>query len=191
VIAAGAALGVIFVLVELTGSDIDKQASEAIYTAFAVLLFTILGSTGIALAHLQPRYALFGAVTAILSPLAFGATVVSLWSNGPFLFGFGFRGTSGTVGGITVILAITAAAISVLLATARRDEDSATHSARVIGIGALALFVALAILSIVDHSVDISSRAYAIIATVYVVASVVSLVLRLLPAPPRVDEPTR
>ena len=181
VIAAGVVLGAVFVLVELTGSNIDEHASKAIYTALAVLLFTIFGSTGVALANLQPRSALFGAVTTILAPLAFGATVVSLWSSGPFLFGFGFERSSGTVGGITVILTIAAAAICVLLATARPEEDSGTRLVRIVGIGALGLFVALAILSIIDNSVEIGARVFAIIATVYVVATAVSLLLRLLP----------
>lgn len=142
VIAAAVIAAIAFALIELTGSDIDKQAGQTLYTAFALVLFTIIGSTGVALARLQPRFALFGAVTAILAPLAFGATVVSLWSNGLFVFGFGFSGTGGTVGGITVILTITAAAICVLLATVRAGEDHSTRLVRVAGIGALALFVA-------------------------------------------------
>jgi hypothetical protein len=181
VISVGAIAGIVFALLEFTGSEIDEQAGQTLYTAFALVLFTIIGSTGVALAHLQPRFSLFAAVTTILSPLAFGATVVSLWSNGPFIFGFGFSGTSGTVGGITVILTITAAAICVLLATVRPGEDGATRSVRVVGIGALALLVALSILSILVDSVDIGSRVYAIVATVYVIATVVSLLLRLLP----------
>jgi hypothetical protein len=59
VIAAGVALGTVFALVELTGSDVDEEAAKTLYTAPAVVLFTIPGSAGVALAHLQPRYALF------------------------------------------------------------------------------------------------------------------------------------
>lgn len=181
VIAVGVSLGAVFVLVELTKSNVNELASQAIYTALALLLFSIFGSTGVALARLQPRSALFGAVTAILSPLALGATVVSFWSGSRSLFGFGFEGTGGTVGGITVILTIAASAICVLLATARPGEDSGTRLVRAGGISALAIFVGLAILSILVDSVDIGSRVYVIIATVYIATTVVSLLLRLLP----------
>jgi hypothetical protein len=181
VIAAGVVAAVVFILIELTGSDIDKQASQTLGIALAMVLFTVFGSTGVALAYWQPRFALFGAVTATLSVLAGGATIVSTWDSGPFLFGFGFNGTSGTIGGITDLLAIFASAACVLLATVRPGEDGGTRLVRVAAVGALTLFVALAILAIVDHSVDISGRVYAIIATVYVVATAVLLVLRLLP----------
>jgi hypothetical protein len=181
VIAIGVIAGVIFALVELTGSDIDKQAGQTIYTALAVVAFTAFGSVGVALAHWQPRFALFGSLTATLALLAGGATVVSLWNDGSFLFGFGFSGTSGTVGGITALLAISTSAICVLLATVRSGEDGGTRLVRTAAVGALALVIGLAILAILDHDIDIGARVYAIIATVYVVATAVLLVLRLLP----------
>jgi len=179
-IAAGAVAGLVFVLIELTGSDVDRHAAQTLSVALAVVLFTAFGSVGIALAHWQRRFALFGTVTATLSLLALGATVVSVWNGGPSLFGFGFNGTSGTVGGITDLLAIASSATCVLFATVRPGEDVGTRLVRVVAIGALALFVGLTIVAIVD-SLDISSRVYAIIATIYVVATVVLIALRLLP----------
>jgi hypothetical protein len=182
VIAVGVVAGLIFVLIELTGQDINGQASQTISTALVMVLFAIFGSVGVALAHWQPRFALFGIATATLSLLAFGATVVSIWSGSPFLFGFlGPSDTSGTVGGITDLLAVTASATCVLLATFRPGEDGHTRLVRAIAIGALALFNTLAILAIVDQNVDIGARVYAIVATVYVVATAVLLILRLLP----------
>lgn len=181
VIAAGVAVGVVFALIELTGSDIDKAAGQTLGTALVVILFTVLGSAGIALAHWQPRYALLGAVTATLSLLACGATVVSVWSGTPSLFGFGFDGTSGTIGGITDLLAIASSATCVLLATVRPGEDGGTRLVRLVAVGSLVLFVALAILAIVDHNIDIGPRVYAILATAYVVGTAVVLILRLLP----------
>lgn len=181
VIAGGVIAGVVFALIELTGPGIDKQAGQTVYTGLAVVLFTAFGSVGVALAHWQPRFALFGAVSATLSLLAAGATVVSLWKNGSFLFGFGFTGTSGTVGGITVLLAISSSAACVLLATVRTGEDGGTRLVRAIAIGALALIVTLALLAIADNSIDIGARVYALIATAYIVATAVLLILRLLP----------
>ena len=181
VIVAGVIAGVVFALIELTGSDIDKQAAQTGYTALAMVLFTAFGSVGIRLAHSQPRFALFGLVSATLSLLACGAIVVSVWNGEPSLFGFGFGGTSGTVSGLTDLLAVTSAAACVLLATARPGEDGGTRLVRAAGIGALALFDAVVVLAILDHGIDIGGRVYALIATVYVVAAAVLLVLRLLP----------
>ena len=180
-IAVGVVAGLLFVLIDLTGSDIDRHASQVGGIALAILLFSVFGSAGVALAHRQPRFALFGVVTATLSLLAFGATAVLTWASGPVLFGFGFSGTSGTVGGITDLLAFSSAAICVLLATAQPGEDGGTRLVRVAAIGSLALLIALAILQIVDPDVDIGGRVYAILATVYLVATAILLVLRLFP----------
>ena len=182
VIVGGVLVGVIFALVELTGADVDRHAAQTGYTALAVVLFTAFGSVGVALARWQPRFAMFGAASATLSLLACGATIASTWNGGSSLFGFGFgSGTSGTVGAVTDLLAITSSAVCVLLATARPGEDGGTRLVRIAGIGALMLFDALVILLVLDDSVDIGARVYAAIATVYVVATAVLLLLRLLP----------
>lgn len=181
VIAVGTVAGLLFVLIDLTGSDIDRHASQVGGIALEMLLFTVFGSAGVALAHWQPRFALFGAVTAILSLLAFGASAVLTWDSGPLLFGFGFDGDGGTAAGITDLLAFSTSAICVLLGTMRIGEDGATQLVRVAGIGSLALLIALAILQILVHDIEIGARVYAILATVYVAATAVLLILRLLP----------
>lgn len=181
VIAVGTVAMLLFVLIDLTGSDIDGHASQVGGIALAIVLFTVFGSAGVALAHWQPRFALFGAVTATLSLLAFGASAVLTWDSGPFLFGFGSGGDGETVGGITDLLAISTAAICVLLGTTRIGEDAGTKLVRVAAIGSLALLIALAILQILVHDVEIGPRVYAILATVYIAATTVLLILRLLP----------
>jgi hypothetical protein len=181
VIAVGTLAGLLFILIDLTGSDIETHASQVGGIALEMLLFAVFGSAGVALTHWQPRFALFGAVTATLSLLAFGATAVLTWDSGPFLFGFGPGGDGVTVGGITVLLAISAAAICVLLGTMRIGEDGGTKLVRVAATGSLAVLVALAILQILVDDVEIGPRVYAILATVYVAATAVLLILRLLP----------
>jgi hypothetical protein len=182
VIAVGVVAGVLFALIELTGSGLDRHAGQTGYTALAVVLFTVLGSAGVALVHWQPRFALFGAMTATLALLAGGAMIASVWNGEPSLFGFGFSGTSGTVSGVTDLLAFASSAACVLLATVRPGEDGGTRLLRVAGIGALAFFVAVVVLQVLDDGIDIGARVYAIAAIVYVVATaVLLLVLRLLP----------
>ena len=91
-------------------------------------------------------------------------------------------GTLGTVAGITDLLAIATSAICVLLATVRTGEDGGT---KLVGSPRSARShscVALAILQILDHDVEIGPRVYAILATAYVAAAAVLLILRLLPA---------
>jgi hypothetical protein len=180
---AAAVVGIVFVITQLTGSDVDEHAAQAVAVAVLMVLFTALGSTGIALAIWQPRFSPLGLATATLSLLAFGATAVLTWSSSPSLFfGFIFGGTSGTVAGITDLVAIASAAICVLVATIRSGEDGATRLVRVAAVGALTLLVALAILTIVVDGVEIGPRVYAILATVYVAATAVLLIFRLLPA---------
>ena len=181
VIAAGTTAALLFILIDLTGPDIDNHASQVGGIALAMLLFAVLGSVGVGLARWQPHLAFFGAVTAATSLLAFGATAVLTWDRGPFLFGLAFSGDAGTVAGITDLLAISTAAICVLLATMRAGEDGGTGLVRVAAIGSLASLVALAILQILVDDVEIGPRVYAILATVYVAATAVLLILRLLP----------
>lgn len=181
VIAVGTLAALLFVLIDLTGPGIDSHASQVGGIALLMLLFSVFGSTGVALAHWQPRFALFGAVTATFSLLAFGASAVLFWDNGPGFFGFWFDGDGGTVSGITDLLAISTAAICVLLGTMQIGEDGGTKLVRLTAIGSLALLIALAILQILVHDVEIGARVYAILATVYVAATAVLLILRLLP----------
>lgn len=189
VIAVGAIAGLLFVLIALTGSDTDSEAARTLGTAFAVVLFTALGAAGVALAHWRPRFAVFGAITVTLALLACGATVVPIWGDTLSVYGlFGYGGTSGTVGAITDLLALTASATCVLLGLVRADDDGRTKLVQATAVGALALLIGLAILTLVVTSIDLGPRVYAILATVYVIATAVLLVLRLLPA--AADPPT-
>ncbi len=183
VIVAGVIAGVVFALVELMRSDIDRHAAQTGYTALAIVLFTVFGSAGVALAHWQPRFALFGAASATLSLLAAGATVVSVWSDNSYsLFGFGFGGTSGTVGAVTILLAMTSSAACVLLATVRPGEEAGARLVRIAAVGALVLFDALVVLAILDDEHRHRPQGLAIVATVYAFGAAILLVLRLLPA---------
>jgi hypothetical protein len=91
VIAGGVIAGVVFALIELTGSDIDRQAAQTGYTALAVVLFTAFGSVGVALTRWQQRFALYGLVAATLSLLACGGIVATLWNGESSIFGVRLR----------------------------------------------------------------------------------------------------
>jgi hypothetical protein len=178
----GAIAGLIFVLTQLTGTNADTQIAQTLYTVLATSFFMVLGSVGVALIRFRPRFSLLGAATATLSLLAFGAFVASIWSDGSFGFGFGFGGTSAKVAWITLLLAFATSAASALTLVVTDWGDNGFRIVGLAGIGALWLFVGLAILAIADSSVEISARAFAIIATVYVVAAAILLVLRLVDA---------
>ena len=180
VIAIGVALGLIVVVLELSGSN-GWHIAHLLNTAVAVVVFTALGSAGVALAYWQPRFAFFGLVAATLSLLAGGSTIALDWSGRPSFFGLSFDGTAGRVILVTHLLAISSAAACALLATVRTWEDNATRLVRAVAVGGLAVLVGLTILAVVDRGLDISLKLYAIAATVFVVATAVLLILRLLP----------
>jgi hypothetical protein len=172
----------VFVAVELTGSGADEHISQTAGTALATVLFTILGSVGVGFTRLQPRLALLGVVTGILSLLSFGAFVVSIWNRHFFGLAFGADATSTQVIGVTLVLTIGAAAACALLATTRPSEEGGVRVTRLAGVAALALFIGLGILEIAVPSTDISEKVYAYLATVYVVATALVLFVRLLPS---------
>jgi hypothetical protein len=175
----------VFILTQLTGGDSDLQLGRTLTTAYVMVIFTIMGTVGAALARSQPRFALLGVATAMLALLAFGALVASTWTSDHFgLFGFGFAygGTSAEVGDITLLLAVLAAAASALLLLRGAEEDGSSLLVALAGIGALVVVAGLGILAIVDSGVDVSERVYAIAATVYVVAGALLFLFRLLPS---------
>lgn len=171
----------VFVAVELTGSGADRHISQTAGTALAMVIFTILGSVGVGFTRLQPRLALLGVVTGILSLLSFGAFVVAIWSHGALGFGFGFGGTSAQVTWITLLLTFAAAAACALLATARPGDQGGVWVTRLAGVAALAIFFGLGVLEIAVPGTDIGDKIYAYLATVYVVAATLLLLVRLLP----------
>jgi len=179
---AGAVAGLVFVLTQLTGSDVDENAGRTLYTAVALVVFSALGAVGIGLARLQPRYGMLGAASATLSLLAFGAITVLTWTIDGLGFGFGPGETAIQAAWITAMLAFTTAgACGLILMTGDPDEEDDVRFTRLAGLTALTLLVALGILSIVDSDIEIGSRVYAILATVYVIGAIVALILRLLP----------
>jgi hypothetical protein len=170
-----------FVAVELTGSGADEHISQTAGTALAMVLFTILGSVGVGFTRLQPRLALLGVATAMLSLLSFGAFVVAIWNQGVFGFGFGFSGAGAKVAWITLLLTFATAAACALLATVRPEDEGGVRVTRFAGAAALATFMGLGVLEIAAPSTDIGNRIYAYLATVYVVATALLLLVRLLP----------
>lgn len=174
-------VGLVFVLTQLTGSDVEKHVAQTIATALALLLFGALATPGVALVHWQPRLAPLGGVAATLSLLAGGATIVLTWSHAPSFFFLLFEGTSGKAAAVTDLLAILSAAACMLLATKRPGEDDGTRLTRLAAIGSLLALVALAILLLVVEDIDIGARVYGVLAAVFVIASLALLALRLLP----------
>lgn len=187
-IAAASVAGIVFALTQLTGGDADESIGETVYTAFALVIFTVLGAVGAALTSSRPRLALLGLATVLLAVLAFGSLAISIWENGVFALGLGGGGSRSKVEGATVLLAITTSAASALLLMAPRDDDGSTVLVTLAGVGSLAALTVLGILAIVD--VEISGRVYAIFSIVYVLAAMLLMLFRLVPSDRRA-EPNR
>jgi hypothetical protein len=180
-IAVAAVAGTVFILTQLTGEE-DGVVGQTVGTAYALAVFTVLGAAGAALARTRPRFALLGVTTVMLSLLSFGALVVSIWKAGSFSVGVGGSESSAKVMEITVLLAVMTAASSAVLLMTRPGEGGTVLLVALVGVGALALILVLAILAIVDSSIEVSGRVFAIIATIYVLSGVLLFLLRLLPS---------
>ncbi len=154
VIAVGVVAGLVFVLIALTGSDIDSEAARTLGTAFGGACCSRPSDRPESRSPIGNRASpCSGPMTVTLSLLACGASVVSVWGDTVSAYGFcGYGGTSGTVGAITDLLALTGLGnLRAAGAGAPGEDDRRTKLVQLAAVGALALLIALAILDARRH----------------------------------------
>src|SRR4051794_4589904 len=71
----------VLILIIVSGSDVDETSAKAIETAVALAFLSLTAVAGSHLSLRQPRLALFGHLTVLISALAFLLTTAATWAK--------------------------------------------------------------------------------------------------------------
>jgi catechol 2,3-dioxygenase-like lactoylglutathione lyase family enzyme len=161
----------VLILIILSGNDLDETSGKAIETAIALAFLSLTAVAGSHLALRQPRLALFGHLTVLISALAFLLTVPAIWIESD-------EGLWETAA-YALILAFASGHTSVLLAGADEGDRSEVQAVRGGTIIALWLLTALAVGAIASSgSDDIPPQAVGVVAVLYALGTIVLPLLR-------------
>ncbi|MGB7589212.1 MAG: VOC family protein [Solirubrobacterales bacterium] len=174
VILCGAAL--LLIVLILGGSDIDKTSGKAIGTAAVFAAFSLTAMVGASLGSRRSELAPFGYLTAAFSLAAFLAVTSAIWSADLF-------SDSWKVAGDTIVLAVSAANVSLLLGSTREEDSEAVRLVRAGGIVALSTLSLMAIVEISSPGKDIGVQPMAIAAVLYVLGMILLPLLKRLSPP--------
>lgn len=169
VVCAGALVALFLVL---GGSDEDS--GKAVFVAIGLALFSLTGAAGMKLVRRGPEAItyLFGYVTVLLSAIAFGEFVATLWSPDWI-----FSGEGKTLAEIA-LATLAAANASLLLSTERPEDGPEVHGARIGGVISIAVLAILALVEISESGHDVGYKPMALFAILYVLCAVLVPLLR-------------
>jgi hypothetical protein len=161
-----------------SGSELDETSGKAIGTAVALALFSLIGVAGTNLARRRPQLTLLGYLTATVSLFAFLAVTATVW-NGDLSSDGGWR-----IAVDATILAIGSGHASLLLGSARAEDSEAVRLVRTGVILMIAMLCLMAIVEIASPGKDIGARAFAVVAILYVLGTILLPLLRRASAQP-------
>ncbi len=175
-LAAALIVGAAVLIVSLAGQDAEANATTS--KVGAVLLALVLigpsAMAGLLLVDRQPRLALLGYLSAGVGLAAFVAISVKAIEGSSLLYG----GGDWQLQGILVALALAAGQISLVLAYGHKDDP---QPLRLLGFATAALVAVIGILiayEASDQSGDVSAKAYAILATLYLLGVALLVLFR-------------
>jgi catechol 2,3-dioxygenase-like lactoylglutathione lyase family enzyme len=174
----GAAL--ILIALILSGSEFDKTSAKALGTACTFALFYLTAVAGTALSRRRPELSLLGHLTVAFSLAAFLAVNAAIWSGD--LFSNRWR-----VAGDTIVLAIAAANVSLMLRSAPEKDSEAVRLARGGAIAALTALSLMVIFEVSSSGQDIGPQPLAVAAVLYLLGVALIPLLRRL-SPPQFDD---
>jgi catechol 2,3-dioxygenase-like lactoylglutathione lyase family enzyme len=167
----------VLILIIVSGSDLDETSGKAIETAVALAFLSLTAVAGSHLALRQPRLALFGHLTALISALAFLLTASAIWA--------GSDDSLWETAAYALILAFACGHSSVLMAGADESDSSEVEAVRggtIVALWLLAVLAAGAIAS--SGSDDIPPQAIGVVAVLYALGTIVlPLIRRAAPRP--------
>ena len=169
----GLSLGAAILIVLILGGSEDVQAKVG-EASLLFLLFSINSLGGFLLIERRPELNLLGAATIGLSVAAYFVALDSIFSHG--LISTSETGSSSDAVWLLLVITLLTSQASMLLAF-RRDEDSPlVNLALSVGLIALALLTALAILA--AAGTNVGSKVYAVLAVLYLLGALLPPCLR-------------
>jgi hypothetical protein len=171
----GLSLGAAILIVLILGGSEDVQAKVG-EASLLFVLFSINSLGGFLLIKRRPELTLLGAPAIGLSIAAYFVILDSIFSHGLISTSESETGSSGEAVWLLVVITILTSQASMLLAF-RRDEDSPlVNLALSVGLIALALLTALAILA--AAGTNVGSKVYAVLAVLYLLGALLPPCLR-------------
>jgi hypothetical protein len=169
----GLSLGATVLIVLILGGSEDVQAKVG-EASLLFVLFSINSLGGFLLIERRPELTLLGAATIGFSLAAYFVILDSIFSHG--LISTGETGSSSDAVWLLLVITLLTSQASMLLAF-RRDEDSPlVNLALSVGLIALALLTALAILA--AAGTNVGSKVYAVLAVLYLLGALLPPCLR-------------
>jgi hypothetical protein len=166
-------LGAAILIVLILGGSEDVQAKVG-EASLLFVLFSINSLGGCLLIERRPELTLLGAATIGLSIAAYFVVLDSIFSHG--LISTSETGSSSDAVWLLLVITLLTSQASMLLAF-RRDEDSPlVNLALSVGLIALALLTALAILA--AAGTNVGSKVYAVLAVLYLLGALLPPCLR-------------
>jgi catechol 2,3-dioxygenase-like lactoylglutathione lyase family enzyme len=173
-LAGGLCVGAVVVIVKIAGeSGFGLTSVRLIYCAVALLIFSTNAIAGLHLAQRRPRLAPLGYLTAAVSLVGFAVFVVYLIDQSLAV------GSSGTFQAVLLAATLALAQISLVLAYQRPDDPPPV---RLVTLGALVVIVVAGVLVAIEaiaRDSTFSAQTFAILATLYLLAAALAVLLRL------------
>jgi len=156
----------------LSDSQYLGTSGKAIGTALAVALFGVLALPSLELTRRPSPLALFGSFGLAVALLGLIALVVTVWH-------LSLGGDRWHPAAYLAIVALANATCSALLATAREDDGDGIRVSRAGAIAVVVALVPVVLIEISDPGRDIGLKPIAVLAILFVLASLLTALLRL------------
>jgi peptidoglycan/LPS O-acetylase OafA/YrhL len=146
------------IIVIANGSELDETSARLVGTAAALAFFSLTGVAGSNLAQRRPEVGAFGYLTALLSLTALVVTTTAIWE---------WWESDWEPAGIAIVLAVASGHVSILLASARDQDQDTVRLARYGVLLAIAVLTLMAVIEISADGEDVSPQAFGIVTVLY------------------------
>jgi hypothetical protein len=174
-IAALCTAAVIAIVAITGGGEFDEAGAKALATAATLSLYSLIGLACTSLARRRPEVALLGNAGAVVAGIGLLITVVAIWA------GFDSDDEAAWQAiGVSLVLSLAFAHVSVLLRRSPADDAGATALARVATVFLTVVLAGALMIEISADGEQIGGQALAVIAILWVLGTVLVPLLRVL-----------